>query len=334
MKAVNKSFSNMLSSFLLVYLPRTRGFSKNTISSYRDTFVLLLQFMSDTKRKKPEKISFEDFTVSYIDAFLRWLETERGCSVSTGNNRLAAIKSFFRYVQSEAPEWMDTTVAILAMSAKRTAQTEIAYLSVEGIKVLLDSANTEGIRDLALLSLIYDSGARVQEIADLVVGDVRIDKPSTVKLTGKGRKTRIVPLTVQVADILSSYIGTLKRAEYGESLFKNWRGEPIGRAGIAYILKKHSSSAHKTSPDTVPDKVTPHMLRHSKAMHLLENGVNLIYIRDFLGHNTVVTTEVYAKANPEMKRKAIEASSEKILRGSNYSTSEKEDLMQWLRESI
>jgi len=330
----NKNFSGMLSSFLLVHLPGSRGFSGNTVSSYRDTFVLFLQFMSDTQNKKPERISFADFTATTVDAFLRWLKSERGCSASTCNNRLAAIKSFFRYVQGEAPEWMDIASDILAISAKKTAQTEISYLSVDAIRLLLETASTNGIRDLALLSLLYDSGARVREIADLVLGDLRLEKPATVKLTGKGRKTRIVPLTVQVVGILSRYIKTLKLAAHGECLFKNWRGDPIGRAGIAYVLQKHAQSASVISPSIIPPKVTPHMLRHSKAMHLLENGVNLIYIRDLLGHSTIVTTEVYAKANPEMKRKAIEASSEKILKGSNYSTNEKEDLLRWLRKTI
>ena len=334
MKMASKNFSGLLSSFLIAYLPRTRGVSDNTISAYRDAFILFLQFMADTQGKKPERISFDDFTVTNIDAFLRWLESDRGSSVSTCNNRLAAIKSFFRYVQTETPEWIDTASAVLAISAKKVAQPVIHYLSVDAIKLLLEAAQADGIRDLALLSLMYDSGARVQEIADLVVSDVRLEKPGTVKLTGKGRKTRIVPLTVQVAGILSRYIKMLKYATQGEPLFKNWRSEPIGRAGIAYVLQKHTQTANAASPGVVPQKVTPHMLRHSKAMHLLENGVNLIYIRDFLGHETVVTTEAYAKANPEMKRKAIEASSQKILPDSNYSMSEKEDLMRWLRETI
>jgi site-specific recombinase XerD len=334
MKTTSREFSNLLSSFLIAYLPRTRGFSSNTVSAYRDAFVLFLRFMTDTKGVKPEKITFNDFTPVDICAFLHWLESVRGCSVNTCNNRLAAIKSFFRYVQTEAPEWIGIASAVLSIPAQKVAQPAISYLSVDAIKLLLEAAQADSLRDLALLSLMYDSGARVQEIADLTVGDVRLEKPSTVKLTGKGRKTRIVPLTAQVAEILSWYKKTLKSAAHGEPLFRNWRGEPIGRAGIAYVLQKHIQSANAASPGIAPSKATPHMLRHSKAMHLLENGVNLIYIRDFLGHNTVITTEVYAKANPEMKRKAIEVSSQKILSGSNYSMSEKEDLLRWLRETI
>jgi site-specific recombinase XerD len=283
---------------------------------------------------KPEKISFTDFNATNVNSFLQWLEEERNCSVNTCNNRLAALKSFFRYVQKETPEWIDISSVILAMTAKKTAQPEILYLSVDALRLLLEKAQYESIRDLALLSLLYDSGARVQEVSDLIISDLRLEKPATVKLTGKGRKTRIVPLTAKVADILSKYIKSLKITSHSEPLFKNWRNEPIGRAGIAYVLQKHAKSANATSPSIVPEKITPHMLRHSKAMHLLENGVNLIYIRDFLGHNTVVTTEVYAKANPEMKRKAIEVSGENILQGSNYSNNEKDDLIRWLRDSI
>lgn len=329
-----KSFSSLLSSFLLVYLPRTRGCGKNSIAAYRDTFILFLRFMSDAQGKRPERVAFADFTPKNVNKFLQWLETERGCSANTCNNRLAALKSFFRYVQQEAPEWMEAANLILALTAKKTAQPEIAYLSVEAIGLLLAQAQASGIRELALLSLLYDTGAWVQEVADLIISDVRLEKPGTVKLTGKGRKTRIVPLTAQVGNILTQYLKTLKNKASDEPLFKNWRGEPIGRAGIAYVLRTHAEAASLTSPGLMPPKVTPHMLRHSKAMHLLENGVNLIYIRDLLGHQSVVTTEVYAKANPEMKRKAIEASSANIIKDSHYSADEKADLMNWLREVV
>ena len=161
------------------------------------------------------------------------MESVRGCSVNTRNNRLAAIKSFFRYVQTEAPEWIGIASAVLSIPAQKVAQPAISYLSVDAIKLLLEAAQADSLRDLALLSLMYDSGVRVQEIADLAVGDVRLEKPSTVKLTGKGRKTRIVPLTAQVAEILSWYMKTLKSAAHGGPLFRNWRGEPIGKAGIA-----------------------------------------------------------------------------------------------------
>jgi len=143
-----------------------------------------------------------------------------------------------------------------------------------------------------------------------------------------------VPLTAQAGNILAQYLKTLKNKTPDEPLFKNWRGEPIGRAGIAYVLRTHAQAASIASPGLMPSKVTPHMLRHSKAMHLLENGVNLIYIRDLLGHQSVITTEVYAKANPEMKRKAIEASSANIIKDSHYSANKKADLMNWLREVV
>jgi len=170
-----KSFSNLLSSFLLVYLPRTRGCGKNTIAAYRDTFILFLRFMSDAQGKRPERVSFADFTPKNVNGFLQWLETERRCGVNTCNNRLAALKSFFRYVQQEAPEWMETASLILALTAKKTTQPEIAYLSVEAIRQLLNTAQADGIRDLALLSLLYDTGARVQEVADLIISDVRLE---------------------------------------------------------------------------------------------------------------------------------------------------------------
>jgi site-specific recombinase XerD len=283
----------------------------------------------------PEAIRIEDFTQSNVNGFLRWIESSRGCGANTCNNRLAAIKSFFRYAQSECPEWIDAARPIFALNAKKTPQAEIAYLSIDAIRLLLEEAlYAGGIRDAALLSLLYDTGARVQEAADLLVGDLRLEKPCTARLTGKGRKTRIVPLTMQAAELLRNFRTSRKEASEEDRFFLNWKGDPIGRAGIAHILQKHTTTVNEVYPGIMPPKVTPHMLRHSKAMHLLENGVNLIYIRDLLGHETVVTTEVYAKANPEMKRKAIEASSAKIIDASHYDNETKASLLAWLREIV
>jgi site-specific recombinase XerD len=329
---MSKTFQETLSSFFLVYLPHTRGFSPNTIASYRDAFVALLRYTQEEKGTRPEKVDFSDFTAMHMDAFLDWVE--QGRSIGTRNNRLAAVKSFFRYVQRESPEHAAICQQVLSIKAKKSPQPEIGYLTVDAIKLLLKHAESGGIRDLALLSLLYDSGARVQEVADLKIGDLHLDKPATVKLFGKGGKTRIVPITPQVASIMHSYLNKKDTTEQHNQLFLSKRGEPITRAGIAHILRVHASVANRINPDVVPSKVTPHMLRHSKAMHLLENGVNLIYIRDFLGHVSVTTTEVYAKANPEMKRKAIEAAGANVVGESKYDSTKKEDLLDWLRNNI
>ena len=184
-----------------------------------------------------------------------------------------------------------------------------------------------------MLTTLYDTAARVQEACDLSIGDLHLNKPASATLTGKGRKTRTVPLTPQAARILTQHIRGLPDDSTGP-VFTNRAGQRLGRAGAAYILAKCAHAAHTEHPELVPEKVSPHMLRHSKAMHLLENGVNLIYIRDILGHASIVTTEVYAKASPEMKRQAIEAAGAKTLGPSRYDEATRQDLLDWLRQAI
>lgn len=326
----DRDFQSLLSSFLGVYLPRIRGASANTIASYRDAFVLLLRWLERNRGASPDKVTFSDLSPSNVSA---WLDSvELGCCISTRNNRLAAVKSFCRYAQGEAPEHLAACAAVLGIPAKKRPQPEVGYLSMEAVKLILDSASAS-IRDLALLSLMYDLGARVQEVCDLKVGDLRLARPASARVTGKGGKTRYVPMTPQVAGIASSYIDKFGIGP-DDALFQGRTGKAMTRAGVAYILKKHVEAARAAGGSAVPGRVSPHSLRHSKAMHLLEHGVNLIYIRDFLGHSSVTTTEIYAKANPEMKRKAIEAAACNLVDGSLYGDEERAGLIDWLRENF
>ena len=197
-----------------------------------------------------------------------------------------------------------------------------------------DQNTRGGRRDLVLLSLIYDSGARVQEIADVHVADVRLHQPATVKLTGKGKKTRIVPLMEPMAKLLEQYLKDNKLhlpqcKEY--PLFHNNQGSKLTRSGIAYILKKYFYEAKELYPDCFPDTISPHVLRHSKAMHLLQSGVNLIYIRDLLGHVNIQTTETYAKADSNMKRKALEGAYVGVVSDEMPEWQNNPDLLEWLQ---
>ncbi len=194
-----------------------------------------------------------------------------------------------------------------------------------------------GLRDLSVLALMYDTGARVQEIADLQVADIRIKAPATIQLTGKGNKTRIIPLMPQTTNIIKKYLadyGLLDETKGTKPLFFNRRNEKLTRAGLSYILNKYVDKAKLDNKELFPEKMSAHVLRHGKAMHLLQSGVNLIYIRDFLGHSSVTTTEIYAKANPEIKRKAIEEASHKVLPKEKFTIMEKEDLCEWLKTVI
>lgn len=184
---------------------------------------------------------------------------------------------------------------------------------------------------------MYDTGARIQEIADLQVADIRAKAPSTIRLTGKGDKTRIIPLMPQPMSIIKQYMidyGLFHGAKAMNPLFFNKRNKKLTRAGLSYILNKYVDQAKAVNQGLFPAKMSAHVLRHSKAMHLLQSGVNLIYIRDFLGHSSVTTTEIYARSNPEIKRKAIEEASPKVLPKEKFSVKEKEDLCEWLKTII
>lgn len=333
MATTARPFADMLAQFLTIHLPITRACSPNTIRAYRDTFSLFLRFMDAQQGIPPDRIGFADFTTGNVAAFLGWLRTDRHSCPATANQRLAALKSFFRYVQAEAPEQITHARHVLGVKAAHVPEPAIGYLPVEAIGLLLEHATHRGPRDLALLTTLYDTAARVQEACDLSTGDLHLAKPASVTLTGKGRKTRIVPLTPQAATILAQHVRTLPH-DPSAAVFTNRTGHRLGRAGAAYILARCVHDAHAEHPELMPEKVSPHTLRHSKAMHLLENGVNLIYIRDILGHASVVTTEVYAKANPQMKREAIEAAAAKTLGPSRYDHATRQDLLAWLHQAV
>lgn len=331
--ATARPFADMLAGFLTVYLPITRACSANTIAAYRDTFTLFLRFMNTSQATTPDKVCFADYTTPNVTTFLGWLRTDRGCSAATANQRLAALKSFFRYVQAEAPEQVAQAQQVLGIKAAQSPEPSIDYLPVEAIALLLEHARGRGPRDLALLTTLYDTAARVQEVCDLSLGDLRLAKPASATLTGKGRKSRVVPLNPQAAVILAQHTLTLP-ADPSGPVFANRDGQRLGRAGAAYVLAKCTQAAHAQRPELVPEKVSPHVMRHSKAMHLLENGVNLIYIRDILGHVSIVTTQTYAKANPEMKRQAVEAAAAITVGPSRYDQASRQDLLTWLRQAI
>ncbi len=296
-----------------IYLPSQRNFSKNTISSYCDTVKLLLRYCVEEKGYAIERLTLKQVNRAFILAFLTWLEGERHSSASTLNQRLACIHTFFRFVQMSYPELLDQSQQILSIPFRKKPVPAIGCLNADDVKILLsqpDRHTRNGRRDLTLLSLLYDSGARVQELADLTVASVRLEPPAQVTLLGKGSKVRVVPLMKNTVQLLRGYITENHldlpyKLQY--PLFVNQRHEKLTRAGICCILKKYAllaNKSHEHFPD--PKFVTPHVLRHSKAMHLLEAGVNIIYIRDILGHVDVSTTEVYARANIAMKKAALE----------------------------
>lgn len=311
--------------------------STHTIESYKFAFVLFILFMEQQKHVPVRKLELKNLTKDVIVRFLDWLQTNRNCSPATRNVRLAAIHSFVHFLQYQHPEKMDEWQKILSIKVKKSGKNVINYFSVDGIKLILEQPDTStgrGRRNLAMLALMYDCGARVQEVIDLKPHSIRLHKPYTIKITGKGNKTRIVPLMKEEIVHIWRYMdeNNLLGAHSGMNpLFFNNRKEKLTRAGINSILKKYADKAREINPGLIPEKISCHSLRHSKAMHLLQAGVNLIYIRDFLGHQSVLTTEVYARVDSKQKREAIEKAYVEIVKKETPVWSENENLLEWLK---
>lgn len=303
--------SQHVTNFLTHHLAAQRNLSPNTVKAYRDVFMLLLRFCRDVHGIAIERLTLAQIDAPLVEAFLDHLANDRHCSIGTQNHRLAAMHAFFRYVQSEVPERLLQSQQILAIPLRRHPRRSVGYLSKELLAQILaqpDLHTPSGRRDAVLLSVLYDTGARVQELIDLNAGDVRLDPPAHVRLMGKGRKMRCVPLMDPTVEILRDHRrdNGLDRPEHADKpLFQNRQGGRLSRSGVRYLLQKYVEPVRHDHPGfTQP--VSPHSLRHTKGMHLLQSGVPLEVIRDFLGHVDVKTTEIYARANLEMKRKALE----------------------------
>jgi site-specific recombinase XerD len=239
-------------------------------------------------------------------------------------------------VQIEDPSHLYEYQKLLAIKNKKHQSVEIPYLTIDQIKAVLnapDSSTKQGFRDKVLLTVLYDTGARVDELIHMKFGNVRLSSPATVKITGKGNKLRTVPLMGNTAELLKKYIdeNDLERKQYSsqEYLFVNHSKNHLTRAGISYIIDKYIKTANENGAG-ISINVHPHVFRHSKAVHLLESGVELIYIRDILGHSSVTTTEIYAKVCTANKRAALEKAYENVADQSDEDWSDNKDLMSWL----
>lgn len=331
-------FSKYISDFISRYLPHEKGASANTITAYRDTLVLLLNFIQNEKGVKIEKLTLGKITKETVIAFLDWIQKERKCSNSTRNLRLAAIHSFYRYLQYERLDYLHECQKILSVKFKKTKKESMTYLTIDGIKLLLqqpDTTTSRGRRDLTLLSLMYDTGARVQETIDLTPSMLRLNKPATIKIIGKGNKARLVPMLDAQVEHLRNYLKENRLNEPSANrypLFFNSRKEKLTRAGINHIVQKYIKAARKENGMIIPEKISCHSLRHSKAMHLLQAGVNLVYIRDILGHVSVQTTEIYARADSKQKREALEKAYVNINPDEEPIWTKNENLIDWLKK--
>jgi len=328
-------FSALVSHFLTHHLVAERNLSPNTVKAYRDVFTLLLRFCRDQRGLALERLCLDQIDAPLVEAFLDHLGKDRQSSIRTQNHRLATLHAFFRYVQSEVPERLLQCQQVLAIPLRRHPRSTVDYLTKEQLTEILaqpDVRTRPGRRDAVLLSVLYDTGARVQELIDLSAGDVRLDTPAQVRLKGKGRKIRAVPLMDSTAQLLRDYLheNGLERLERSDRpLFANQQGRRLSRWGVRYILDKYVEAVRRDQPG-FRQTVTPHSLRHTKGMHLLQSGVSLEIIRDFLGHVDVKTTEIYARANLEMKRKALEKIADPQPLPAIPSWKNDHSLLQWL----
>jgi integrase/recombinase XerD len=308
-------FFKYVRDFLLIYLPKNRCYSENTVKAYRDTIHLLQIFFKEQKELPFTKITFDKLNHALMIEFLDWLEAERKCSISTRNHRLAALRSFFRYAAQEDPSLMYAYIELGKVPIKRVSAPRITYMSEIALSTLLqqpDQSNRRGIRDRFFMIFLYDTGARIQEVLDLRLKDLHLrDSVPSVYLTGKGQKTRVVPLlkkTLQHLDLYLRHFHPETTCSNDDLLFYTVIKGKTGKMSpdnVASFLKRYGASAKLTCPE-IPGRVHPHMFRHTRAMHLYQSGMPLSYIKDFLGHANVNTTDIYASADITMLKSALE----------------------------
>src|SRR5579863_4284840 len=301
-------FPTLLRAFFHDRLAEQRNASVHTIRSYRDTWRLFLRFAAERKRCEVAQIRLADLTASEISAFLGHAEHERQGTIGTRNCLLAAIRSFFNFVAGKEPTHIAQCTEILAIPVKRASMPAPCYLEPREVEAILaqpDRSTMEGLRDHALLSFLYNSGARIQEALDLCPEAIRFESPNCVRLIGKGRKERICPLWPETVMLLKKLLERQPRAP-DQRLFVNRYGEPLSASGVRFKLAAYVKAADETVPTLRARHVTPHAFRHATAVHLISAGVDVTVIRSWLGHVSLDTTNHYARANLETKRKALE----------------------------
>ena len=329
----------LLKDFFETYLPKERGVSNHTIRSYSATFQSLYAFFKDNKGIRANKLFVKDLSRRSINDYLNWLEMEKGNKVSTRNSRLASVKAFCHYAQykdfKNLARWQD----ILSIKSKKADMPYMSFLTQEGMKTLLSEVPTDtiqGRRHLAILAFLYDTGARANELISFSAHNLNLTKPYHVILSGKGRKKRIVPIHEKLVLILKAY---MKDANIElnniskQPLFVNAYGRKLTSAGLTHIIMMYADKVRENFPALMPERLSPHSFRHSKATHLLQAGMNIIYVRDFLGHSSVKTTETYVRMDSEQKRKALEAAAADIVPQSQTIEvwNDDEKLLNWLK---
>ena len=333
---MNKNLNYYITNYFSEYLPNVIGARKRTINSYRDTFVILLEYLQKEYKININKMNIDVIEYKKIEKFLDYLENERNNSVSTRNQRFAAISSFYKYLQKRELAVFDLCSDILTIPKKRAETKVMSYFSVDEIKLLINKPDTKtkyGFRNYLILLFMYETACRAQEISDLQRKQLFLED-NYVVLIGKGNKSRRIPITKELSTLLTKYIKIFKNESEDCYVFKNACNQKITTKGIEYILTKYVKECKEKYRDKFKNNYTNHSMRHTRAMHLLEAGVNLIYIRDILGHSSVTTTEIYAKTNPKIKEQQILQHSQNLQVKQRYSQKQKQDLINFLKTSL
>ena len=332
----NNSVASPVRNFFEHHLTAERGLSPHTILAYRDTLKLFLRFAADHHRKSCVELRVEDISADIVRQFLLHLEKTRGNGVRTRNARLAAIHAFFRYLAYLDPRFLASSQAVLGIQFKRQARPVMGYLDREEVIHLfnhIDPRTSQGKRDEAVLRLIYNTGARAQELVDLDVHHVRFSRPYMVRIFGKGRKERTCPLWPETVDSLKTYLEERRiRLSDRVPLFVNVKEQRLSRFGLRYLITRRVTIAAKTAPTLLTRKIGPHTFRHTTAMHLLQSGVDLNMIRSWLGHSSIETTHGYVELDLEMKRKTLQSCEKLLPKTSKHGPSWQKDqgILDWL----
>lgn len=304
--AEGKTLQALVQDFFLKHLAVERSCSPNTILSYRDGIKLFLEHAAKLKGCSPDQLDYAVLDVQVVRSFLVWLERVRSCGPSTRNHRLATLKSFARYVASVAPEHLERCRLIREMPHARVEQPEPQYLTEQEVLQLIaapDATTAAGRRDRAMLLLMHNTGARVQEVVDLDIGDIHDEGISFVSILGKGRKQRTCLLWPRTITAIQQMKADRRRLSSSQPLFLNVRGRRLSRSGVAHLLRRAEQKS-ALSPQHAK-RLTPHVMRHTTAMHLLQSGVDITTIAAWLGHAQLATTHAYVQIDLRMKQAAI-----------------------------
>lgn len=331
-------FGFYMQKYFLSYLPNHCGSTAQTVDTYRYAFISFLKFMKEENDLEADEIKVADLKRETVEKWYEWIEKINGNSVSTRNQRQAAMNGFVHFLEYELPEYLNEYQRILSIRSKKAPQPVISYVKEDGMKAILDEVDLNkpnGLRDFVILSVMYSSGIRVSEVIGIKVKDVSFSEPAAILVHGKGQKSRYIPIFKDARPYLEHYISIMnydQPTKENDYLFQNHMKHKMTRQGIDYIVKKYSKRARDHNPGIgIPEDFSCHKIRHSTAMGMVDEGIDLIYIRDLLGHVSVKTTEVYAKTNSKKKREVIEAAASHITPTEEPEWENNVSLKEWLK---